>query len=319
MRRLAVGALAATCLLAGCQPQRETGRWQGYVEGEFVYIASPRAGELTSLEVARGTAVSQGDLLFALEDTAEQAAVREADQRLAEAQARLADARKGLRPTEVESLAAQLKQAQSALEFSEREAARVGRLVRSGSVTEEEFDRVNATRDQNRQRVVQLEAELATGKLGSRTDQIAAAEANVEAMAAARVRAQWNLDETRQTAPSSGLTFDTLYQRGEWVPAGSPVVALLPPEEVKVRFFIPQALLGTIELGANVRVRVDGAAESLPGRVSFISPRAEYTPPVIYSRESRQKLVFMVEAAFDRETAAKLHPGQPVDVELVDK
>ncbi|RIK74889.1 MAG: secretion protein HlyD [Planctomycetota bacterium] len=306
---------AATCPLTGCREPRAD-LLQGYVEGEFLYVGAPRAGQIVALAVARGTQVKKGDLLFALEDTSEQAAESEAHERLAEARARLADARKGRRPSEIESLEAQLKQAQAALALSEREMARIERLVGTGSVTEEEFDRVRSSFDQNRQRVAQLLADVETARLGARVDQIAAAEANVAALEAALERAQWELNERRQTAPRSGMTFDVLYRPGEWAPAGSPVVALLPPENIKVRFFVPEPRIGEVRVGDEVRVFVDGVPEPAAGRVSFISPRAEYTPPVIYSRQSRQKLVFMVEAAFEPEVAETLHPGQPVDVRL---
>jgi len=312
---LAAGALAVLCSLIGCNSP-VANRVQGYVEGEFVYVASPLAGELKSLPVARGTQVKKGDLLFALESTAEEAARREAERRLAEARASLEDAKKGQRPSEIQSLEAQLKQAQAALTFSEREVARLQKLVGPGSVTEQELDRAVSTRDQNRERVAQLKADLDTAQLGSRSDQVAAAAANVEALEAALTKAEWELAQKRQTAPQDGLVFDTLYREGEWVAAGSPVVALLPPQNINVRAFVPETMVGAIRLGDAARITVDGVAEPFEGKVSFISPRAEFTPPVIYSRESRSKLVFMIEAVFDAETAAELHPGQPVDVEF---
>jgi HlyD family secretion protein len=309
----AMGSAFALLALAGCHSE-QSDRVQGYVEGEFVYVASPLAGQLDALEVSRGARVKRGDLLFVLESTAEEAARNEAERRLAEARATFEDLTKGKRPTEIASLEAQLKQAKAALEFSDSEFSRAERLVSTGAVTKEEFDRIASTRDQNSQRVVQLEADLQTARLGARTDQIAAAKADVKAREAALTQAQWNLDQKRQSAPQDAEVFDTLYRTGEWVAAGRPVVAMLPPENIKVRCFVPETEVGAIQPGETANVIVDGVAEPFAGRVSFISPRAEYTPPVIYSRESRSKLVFMAELVFDRETAAKLHPGQPVDV-----
>jgi HlyD family secretion protein len=180
----------------------------------------------------------------------------------------------------------------------------------------EDLDRARSARDQDDHRVQQLEADLATAHLGSRDDQIAAAEANVRALEAALAQADWNLAQKRQDAPQTGLVYDLLYQQGEWVAAGKPVVALLPPENIKVRAFVPEGRVGSIHPGDRVSVFVDGVGEPSVGQVTYISPQAEYTPPVIYSQESRQKLVFMIEARFDAATAAKLHPGQPVDVEF---
>lgn len=309
------GALAALSILVSCS-SREPNRVQGYVEGEFVYVASPFAGALETLYVQRGTQVKAGDPLFALDSTAETAARDEAQRRLAQGRANLEDAKKGRRPSEIESLEAQLRQARAAQEFSEVEFQRQEKLVRSDSVSMQAFDRARSTRDQDRQRVVQLEADLETARLGSRTDQIDASEANVRALEAALAKAEWDLSQKRQNAPQAGVVFDTLYRQGEWVASGRPVVALLPPQNIKVRAFVPETRVGLIHPGNTVRVTVDGLADPLIGKVSFISPRAEYTPPVIYSQESRSKLVFMIEAVFDPETAVKLHPGQPVDVQF---
>ena len=139
---------------------------------------------------------------------------------------------------------------------------------------------------------------------------------SVRALEAALAKADWDLAQKRQSAMQPGLVFDTLYRTGEWVAAGRPVVALLPPENIKVRAFVPETRVGSIHPGDRVRVLVDGVSEPFVGKVSFISPQAEYTPPVIYSQESRGKLVFMIELRFDAATSARLHPGQPVDVQF---
>jgi HlyD family secretion protein len=290
-------------------------RVQGYVEGEFVYIASPFAGALESLSVQRGRQVRSGDALFALERGSEKAARDEAERRLGQALANVEDAKKGKRPSEIDSLKAQLKQAQAALRLSTREVVRQEGLSQvPGAAVELEVDRARAARDQDRQRVAQLQADLDTALLGSRTDQVMAVEAEVHAREAALARADWEFAQKRQQAPKSGLVFDTLYREGEWVPAGRPVVVLLPPENIKVRAFVSETRVGTIRPGDNVQVAVDGVPNPFTGKVSYISPRAEYTPPVIYSQESRDKLVFMVEVVFDAQSAVNLNPGQPVDV-----
>jgi HlyD family secretion protein len=203
------------------------------------------------------------------------------------------------------------------LRLSEREVVRQeGLAAVPGAAVELEVDRARSARDQNRQRVAQLGADLNTALLGSRADQVAAAEAEVRAKEAALAKAEWELAQKRQAAPKGGLVFDTLYREGEWVPAGRPVVVLLPPDHIKVRAFVSETRLGTIKLGDRVRVSADGAPHAFEGKVSYISPRAEYTPPVIYSQGNREKLVFMLEALFDGGTGADLHPGQPVDVRI---
>ena len=315
MKRFISMALAA-CLLAGCG--RDTSnRVQGYVEGEFVYVASPLEGQLDKLAVQRGQQVKKGDLLFVLESGAEKAQRDEAARKLAQAQSNLEDAKRGQRPSEIEALKAQLQQADAALVMSGKEFDRQEKLMSKGVSAMQELDRARSSRDQDLNHVAQLRADLETAQLGSRSDQIAAAAAAVRAQEAALAHADWALSQKTQYSPAAGIVFDTLYQQGEWVGAGKPVVSLLPPENVKVRAFVPEARVGSLQYGQAVRVSVDGIGEPYAGKVSFISPRAEYTPPVIYSQESRGKLVFMVESVFDPATAAKLHPGQPVDVEFV--
>jgi HlyD family secretion protein len=288
---------------------------QGYVEGEYVYVSSPEAGTLRALPVQRGRRVRAGDPLFALDDVPEKAARAQAAQQLAQAQATLEDLKKGKRPPEIQSAQAQLDQAQAALALAEQELARQEKLATvPGGAARQDLDRARSTRDQDSRRVAQLQADLQTAQTGSRDDQIAAAAAAVRALQAALDRADWDLSQKSQAAPAAGLIFDTLYRPGEWVAAGRPVVALLPPENVKVRAFVAEASVGAIHLGDPVSITMDGVPQPQAGKVSFISPQAEYTPPVIYSEESRGKLVFMVEAVFDAAIAANLHPGQPVDV-----
>jgi HlyD family secretion protein len=246
------GALVLLLLVASCSdPPKD--RFQGYVEGEFVYVASPLAGQLEMLSVQRGQQVTAGQQLFALDETAEKAA---------------------------------REQIEAALVLSAAELARQEKLFRTGVAANQDLDRARSTRDQDKQRL-------------SQTD--------------------WSFDQKKQAAPKSGLVYDTLFRQGEWVAGGKPVVVLLPPQNIKVRAFVPETRVGSIHYGDAVQVTVDGVKDPFLGKVSYISPRAEYTPPVIYSRESRAKLVFMVESVFDPAAAANLHPGQPVDVEFKSK
>jgi HlyD family secretion protein len=253
-RHLARAAGALTLLLAfgGCS-NRYQDRFQGYVEGEFVYVASPLAGQLETLSVQRGQEVTTGQPLFALDETAEKAA---------------------------------RQQIEAALVLSEAELARQEKLFRTGVAATQDLDRARSTRDQDKKRLDQT---------------------------------NWSFDQKKQAAPQSGLVYDTLFRQGEWVAAGKPVVVLLPPQNIKVRAFVPEPHVGSIHYGGEVRAWVDGVKEPFVGKVSYISPKAEYTPPVIYSRETRAKLVFMIESVFDPQAAANLHPGQPVDVEFKSK
>lgn len=302
--------------LTACAPSPPN-RFQGYVEGDFVYVASPQSGALETLAVRRGAVVKAGDPLFSLDQSPEKEAFAEAQRRLGEARANLADAKKGKRQTEIQSLEAQIKQAQAALEYSAAELERQEKLSRvAGAGSANDLEKARATRDEDSAHLEQMKADLETARLGARDDLVAAMEANVRALEAAQARSQWELRQKSQAAPEAGQVYDTLYRQGEWVEAGRPVVVLLPPQNIKVRAFVPESVAGSLHQGDSLSVYVDGVTNAFSGTISFISPQAEYTPPVIYSTESRGKLVFLIEAVFDPKTAVQLHPGQPVDVQL---
>jgi HlyD family secretion protein len=285
---------------------------QGYVEGEYVYVGAPVAGRLETLHVARGARVPAGAPLFQLDRSSEQPARDDAAARLARAEASLANLRKGKRPSEIDSIQAQLTQANAMLKLSEAKLER--RKPLGDAVSREDVEQASAEYERDKARIAELQAELETARLGARVDEIQAAEAEVSAAQAQLAQAEWRLDELSQAAPQAGLVVDTLYRTGEWVAAGAPVVSMLPPENVKLRFFVPEPRLGAIEVGDEVQVRCDACAPDLTAVISYISPDAEYTPPVIYSREMRAKLVYLVEAKPRQPDA--LRPGQPVDVTI---
>lgn len=305
----------AAVLLGGCGKNSSAG-FQGYIEGEYVYVAAPLGGALARLAVARGSEVKKGQLLFELERQSEAASLAQAEQNLAQAQAQLDDLTKGKRPTEIAALTAQLERAQANLKLSTAQLARREQLDTTDVVSKEELDLARAQNDANRAQVNQLTADLATAQLGGRADAIRAAQSTVESQQAARDKAAWAFAQKQQFAPADAQIHDTLYRSGEWVAAGNPVVALLPPENLKVRFFVAQEKLPQIKTGQAVSILCDGAARAITATVNYISTQAEYTPPVIYSRETRANLVFMIEAKISPADAADIRPGQPADVRL---
>jgi len=305
--------LLLTALTAGCDNKVEAGL-QGYAEGEYVRVAAPFAGKLQNLQVKRGGQVKVGDPLFTLEQLNDEAARREAEERVRNAEAQAADLKKSRRPTEIEAVRAQLAQARASLKLSTTNLARQEQLAAANFVSKSAVDDARAAAERDRAHVAELEAQVATVQLAGRQDEIRAAEANAKAARAALAQADWRLAQKSVKAPVAGLVNDTNYVVGEWVPAGSPVVSLLPAQNIKVRFFVAESMLGAVKVGQTINVRCDGCAAPLAAQVTFISPQAEYTPPVIYSRESRTKLVYLIEARTEPEDAVKLHPGQPVDV-----
>ncbi|MGZ2747867.1 HlyD family secretion protein [Burkholderia stagnalis] len=306
---------AAIALAAGCKQRAdERPTYQGYVEGEFVYLSSSQSGTLTQLAVQRGQTVAANAPAFALEAVNETAAIQQAQHQLAAAQAQLADLRTGKRPPEVNVAKAQLAQAAAQARKAAEQLARDERQYQAGGIAKQQLDDSRAAAQTSAAQVRELQSQVDVARLPGRAQQVAAQAAQVDAAQAAVAEAQWKLDQKRVAAPAAGRVYDTLYRLGEWVQAGSPVVQMLPPQNVKVRFFVPESAVAALAPGRAVEIRCDGCAADVPARITYVSSEAEYTPPVIYSNESRTKLVFMVEARPAAADAPKLHPGQPVAV-----
>lgn len=297
-------------LLPGLEPQVA---YLGYVEGETLLIGPPAAGRLVARPVQRGQQVAAGAALFTVDPAAAQAQVAQAAAALAQARAQLADLQTGRRKPEQDVTRAQLVQAQATALLARQELDRNAKLVRSAAVSRSQYDQTRAQFDAAAGRVAELQAQLAVGAQPGRSEAIAAAQANVAAMQAALAQARVHLSDLSATAPVAALVQDTFYDVGEYVPAGQPVLALLPPGNVKLRFFVPEGDVARAYPGAHIRYSCDGCSPDRTATVTYVAPQAEYTPPVIYSQTARSKLVFLVEARPDGDTA-DLRPGLPVDV-----
>ena len=305
---------AISLVLAACGNPKGV-VYQGYVEGDYVLVASPYAGSLQALNVARGQTIESGAALFTLEQGNEAAAKHEADEKLRAAQAKLENLRKGQRAPELEALVAEAEQAQAARKLSEAQFARNKELFDSGFISSAGLDEAKANLARDRARAEQAQAQIRVAKQSvGRSGELAAAQAEIDAAKAVVAQADWKLAQKAQRAPQAGLVQDTFFVQGEWVPAGKPVVSLLPPANIKVRFFVPETLVGQIHAGQTVKATCDGCSAPIAATISYISPNSEFTPPVIYSKESRAKLVFMIEAVPAAADATRLKPGQPVDV-----
>jgi HlyD family secretion protein len=316
LARILLAPLAAIIALGGCSRSGPKG-WQGYIEGEFVYVSSPLAGRLDKLSVTKGSRVDAGAPLFELEKAAEIAALREATQELQSARDRLEDLKKGSRPVEIAALEARVAEAQAAGELSKLDLARQQTLFSAGAISASDYDHARLTNETRLREIDEETDRLAIARLGGRQDAVAAADAVVRADTDAEAHALWSVTQKSQSAREPALVYDTLYREGEFVTAGSPVVALLPPSNIKVRFFVSEADFARLKAGGKVSVGIQGVPSPLEATVSYLSPQPEYTPPVLYNRDNRAKLVYMIEAVFAPGVSDDLHPGQPVDVDPV--
>lgn len=315
---MVAAALPSLLVLAGCE-SGASDALHGYVETEPVRLAAPVAGRLLKLQAERGDAVAAGQTVFVLEQDNEKAAVAEADARVKQARAQAADLDSGKRPDELAVLEADLRMAETALRQSEADWKRQRELAGSGFISPSALDAYRSRRDADAAHVAELQAQLRSGKLAGREQSRLAAQAGADAARAQLAQLQWTLAQKAVAAPLAARVEDSFYRVGEWVPAGAPVLELLAPGGVKARFFVPEPLLKAFAPGAKVTLSCDGCGQPIAATVRFMARDAEYTPPMIYSKENRSELVWMAEAAPSAGDAARLRPGQPVDVRLAGR
>jgi HlyD family secretion protein len=289
--------------------------WQGYAEADFVKVGPTQQGLITEVHVARGDKIVKGQPLFDQDDADDRAASEQIARQLTQAQEQLANLQSGGKPTEIQQAQANLADAEAARDKTLADLTRNQTLLKSGAASAQVVDQETADLRSGNAKMRSLEAALAQlqAPMG-REGEIKAQNAAVEAARAALAMARWRLDQRHVVAPVSGTIADVLAQPGETLAAGAPVVSILPPENIFVRFFVPEPALSRIHPGDEVAIVCDGCPRELNAMVSFIAPQAEFTPPVIYSESTRGKFVFQAEARPKPDQASLLNPGQPVSV-----
>ena len=320
MKRIAalIGALvlAAGVLVLTTFRANEDAEFPGYMEADLVLVGSEQGGRIEALAVEEGASVKQGDPIFTLESSEQEAAVAAAKARVTEAEARLADAKADVqRPGEIEVLDAALAEAEAMLQVASNNLDRARTLHDKGWTTKAQLDDAVAQHDRNEAAVAEAEKRIAAAKLPGRSDMIDAAAANTEAARHALDEAEKNLGKRKVFAPAGGTVEEVYFRPGEVVKVGQAVIALLPPRNLKVRFFVDEPDRASLRVDQRVALSCDGCPPDLHAKINFIAREAEFTPPVIFSREQRQKLVYLIEARPEGEAAA-LTAGQPVTVTL---
>ncbi|MDE2499752.1 MAG: efflux RND transporter periplasmic adaptor subunit [Alphaproteobacteria bacterium] len=266
-------SLILVLLLAGCG-QNNDHAWLGYAEGDYAFVSAPQAGWVTDVAVDRGAWVKQGDLLFTLDDTSQIAARDTAQAAIAQAEG-------------------QMGQAQASLELTRKELTRQQGLMRADATSKQAYDQAKSNYDT----AAALVAEIVANESQAR---------------ASLANAAYQLSQRDVISRTTGRVQDVYFRQGEYAPAMTPVISVLPPQNIYVRFFVPENEFAKIHLGDKVKISCDGCANNIVATVTFIASQEEFTPPVIFSITSRKQLVFKIEARAPG--GLKLHPGQPVDV-----
>ncbi|RFB81406.1 HlyD family secretion protein [Methylovirgula sp. 4M-Z18] len=289
--------------------------WQGYAEGDYVKVGPTLAGLVTTVHVARGDVVAKDAPLFDQDDVNDKAALDQAARLYGQAQNQLHNLQTPARDTEIQTAEANLLDAQAARDKVRINLARNQDLLKTGAASTQLVEDQKADLRSAEAKVQGLEASLAQMRSSyGREGDIKAQGAAVEAAQAVIAQARWKLDQRHVIAPAAGTIADVMVRPGEMVSAGAPVVSLLPPENVFVRFFVPEPDLAKLHLGDKVGIVCDNCVRDLTAQISFIAPQVEYTPPVIYSEAQNAKYVVLLEARAQKGAALRLNPGQPVTV-----
>ncbi len=290
----------------------------GYVEGEYVLLAPIEVAQVESIAVRRGDRVMPGKAIVTLESGDAEIAVAQAQSAVAQAEATLADLKIGKRPEEIAVLEAELKSAMAQKAEADRVQARLSDLLTRGTSAQAEYDKAATSAELAAAAVGQAEANLAVARLPARAEAIKAAEKQAEQAQAALDQARWRLSKRVLEAPSPGRIDDVIREAGDIAGPSAPVISMLPDGAVKLKVYVPEEHFSSVKVGAMLNVRCDGCETGLQARISYVSPDPEFTPPVIYSLETRQKLVYLVEARPEGQ-ATPLKPGQIVDVVLASE
>jgi HlyD family secretion protein len=287
----------------------------GYVEGEYVLLAPTDVAEVRTIDVRRGDRMEAGAAVAKMETRDAEIAVSQALAAVGQAEAQLADLQIGKRPEEIAVLEATLVSARAQQQQAERVVARNVDLLHRGFVTQAEFDQATTALEVARAAVGQAEANLAVARLPARPEAIKAAQNQVDQARSALDQAKWRLSKRTLLAPSAGRVDDVIRNPGDLAGPSAPVLSVLPDGAVKLKIYLPEPAFSAVSMGSQLRVRCDGCPSDLTAKVSYVSPDPEFTPPVIYSLETRQKLVYLVEARPEGD-ASMLQPGQIVDVDM---
>lgn len=299
----------AALIIPGMGPV-PTPQYNGYMEAKYVYVAPASPGRIVSIDVKEGRRVEQGDRMFSLEDNQLQAALRAAKARQAVAEANWRNLETGGREQEVNVIRASLAKVEADQELARLTLDRTQRLSEQGLVPLAKLDSDRARLAATDALVAQLKAQLEVAELPARDAQIVAAEASLAAARADVDLARSNLADRQVTAPVGGLVERIYFRAGEVAATGVPVIAILPPNEMVARFFIPEQDRVQFKLGERLDLSCDGCGPGITATLSYMASNPQHTPPIIYSRDERGRLVFMAEAQVSG--ASNMLPGQPI-------
>lgn len=266
-----------TLLLCACKENPR--QYNGYIDADLSYLSSNYPGRLKNLCVHRGQAVQQGQLIFKLEQTEEKNAVK-------------------ISELHQQSLVFQRQEILHQLHYAKTNQHRSQQMLRQNAASQNDLDL--ARRDENvlTDKLADIDTQLKSSQIDTRNK-------------------RWQVSRKENYANDNGIIYDTYFTPNEYIASGQAIASLITQKNIKVIFFVSETVLSQLRLNTKIRVFTDKEPHFAEGHIRYIAKIAQYTPPILYSREERQKLVFRIEASIDKPELDKIHLGQPISLEIL--
>lgn len=313
---LLAGFVLIAAGLSGCLQDETRSQLPGYIEADITSVASPVAGTLFDMGVKEGQVVKRGDKLYTLESNREQAQLAEAEARRAQAESQQQNLSKGARKDELDQVRAKLRYAKAQLAQMQTNLKKSEALSKKGFISEMQVDADRTNVALAQAQVEEARAALRAAKEGAREDEKRAAAAQASAATAGVAQVEWLLQQKQVTAPVDGVVQEIFVRQGEFAQTGVAVLSILQKDSLRVRFFVPNDLRPRFLPGSQFRVKVSGCDEPLMARTTRVSARPEYTNPLMFGPELRDRLSFLTEGRIEGASKCSVPPGTPVGVIL---
>lgn len=309
--------ISIIALFSGCGFNNNKPDGSGTIECTQVDIAPQVAGRIIVLTPQEGDFIKQGDMVARL-DAAEYGLRRnEAKAAVAVARAQLELLLAGSREEDIERAREQVIEAQASAEAAEADLRRIASVYQSGTATQKQMDDAKAQADRTKAALAAAGQNLIKLEKGSREEEIRLAEAQVAQADARLALMEKAVADCTVTSSLNGVVTTRVREEGEFVPVGAPLVTVSRLDEVWLAVYVPETALGNVRLGQKAKVKIDGRPDFFEGKVTYISPTAEFTPRNVQTPDERAKLVYRVKITLPNKEGI-FKPGLPADGYLKD-
>lgn len=302
-----------TLLILGCKDKSDL-KIQGYLEADYIYLSSETGGKIRSIMKSRGDQVSKEERLISLDNDM---IVKDREvivNKIIQENISLRNIEEGIRESELKILNIQLAKLQAEYSYNQSKLRKLSSLKEKGYISIEEANDAQNRVELISYEISRLRAEIEHKKLPARLEEINLQKEKIESLKISLNKADIEIEKKNIFSSESGVVQDIFYKEGENVISGEPIIMLLPENSVKAKFYISNKNLHKVDYGKEVYLIIPGEEKKIRAKISYVSRKPEYTPPIIYHNE-QDNLLFLVEA-IPQQSSKHIVAGLPVEVEL---